>query len=379
MSSESLNSVIFIQLPQEFNFPTDNFVLDASTPLPVQLTKEQIEKNSFNPADLTIEMILSGILTILAYDTENKNIEYYRHLLKAARPDIHKELTEAAILKARNEDYEIAEEIFQALRGYDPDDMITVLNSALFYDERGSSFRRSGLIDDANACDEMAKNFYQKVLSAETPLLDAFFNAGFFYLKQKNFSRARECFESYVTLTNTLEEKDLDDNGKYKIQRAKEILTDIVNRNLDDELFSSAYESILHNDEETALNQIREFLSKNPKVWNAWFMLGWALRRLEKYDDAKKAFEQALNLGGNNSDTYNELAICLLELGQLEECREKLYTALQKDSENTKIISNLGCLALKEGNIEEAKKFFYTVLEIDPDDQIAKKVLEGIE
>ena len=269
MSSESLNSVIFIQLPQEFNFPTDNFVLDASTPLPVQLTKEQIEKNSFNPADLTIEMILSGILTILAYDTENKNIEYYRHLLKAARPDIHKELTEAAILKARNEDYEIAEEIFQALRGYDPDDMITVLNSALFYDERGSSFRRSGLIDDANACDEMAKNFYQKVLSAETPLLDAFFNAGFFYLKQKNFSRARECFESYVTLTNTLEEKDLDD-----------------------ELFSSAYESILHNDEETALNQIREFLSKNPKVWNAWFMLGWALRRLERWEDAKSAFKQ---------------------------------------------------------------------------------------
>ena len=79
------------------------------------------------------EMIFAGILTVLAYDNKNEYLDYYRKLIISARPDIKQELTEAAILKTRNEDFDIAEEIFLSLRGLDPNDIAIILNTALFF------------------------------------------------------------------------------------------------------------------------------------------------------------------------------------------------------------------------------------------------------
>ncbi|NLL99956.1 MAG: tetratricopeptide repeat protein [Treponema sp.] len=378
MASEALNSVVFINLPESFKLPVKDFSVDNTIPLPVQITKEQAHKDDFDTSSLTLEMILAGILTILAYDTNNQHIDYYRYLLKSARPEIQTELMEAAILKARNEDFDIAEEIFASLRGLDPENMITILNSALFFDERASSYRRSGLHEDADAYDAEAEKYYKICLCVEDPFPDAYFNAGFFYLKQKNFSLCKEYFESFLILTESIDEKNIDENVRYKRQRAKEIINDIKSRNLEDDLFKSAYESIQNNNEEKALDEIKAFIKKNPKVWNAWFMLGWALRRLEQWHDASKAFEQAIILGGNNSDTYNELAICLLEMGNLAECEQKLFEALKIEPENTKIMSNLGILYLKKGDTKKAKTFFETVLAFDKNDELAKKALENL-
>ena len=165
----------------------------------------------------------------------------------------------------------------------------------------------------------------------------------------------------------------------YHKQKKEEIIQDINSRNLEDELFKSAYDFIVMGQEEKGLESIKEFLETNPKVWNAWFMLGWALRRLERWSDAKLAFIKAIELGGDNTDTYNELAICCIELEDYSECKKYLSEALRIEPENTKIISNLGFLELKQGNISEAQKYFTIVLELDPNDVIAKKTLENLE
>ncbi len=376
MSTNPLQAIVYIKLPETFTISGTSFKLNADIPLPVQ--QSTADSTKFDISNLTWEMILAGILTILAYDVHNEHIDYYRSLLLETRQNIKAELTEAAILKAHNENYDIADEIFAALRGLDPEDMTTILNSALFYDERAESYRKSGLTEDADACDETASRYYKKALSAEPAIPDAFFNAGFFYLKQKDFSRSRECFETYNSLMSSFTDES-DENTQYKIRRSKEIADDIASRNLEDELFKSAYDFIVMEQEEKALEKIRLFLEKNPKVWNAWFMLGWALRRLERWVDAKNAFIQALELGGENADTLNEIAICCMELQEFAESRKMLNKALQLESENTKIMSNLGFLALKEGNPSEARRFFLSVLEFDPNDTVAKKLLEDME
>ncbi len=377
--SNPLDSVLFISLPENFTFGNEEQIIDTTVPLPVQREKYDDTEESFSIEDLTWEQILAGILTVLAYDQKNQNKEYYRSILLAAKPNIKQELTDAAILKAKNEDFDIAEEIFLALNGIDPEDMANILNMALFFDQRADSYRRSSLFEDADAYDETAFIYYKQVMEAEELIPDAFFNAGFFFLKQKNFSRARECFETYITLTETLTEDQRGKNGDYKIERAKEIASDIEKRNLDDELFKTAYDFITMGEEEKGLDSIRAFIEKNPTVWNAWFMLGWALRRLERWEDAKAALEQAIKCEGANTDTYNELAICLTELGDYNEAKAYLTKAMQLESENTKIMSNLGYIALKEGNIDEARLFFLAVLEFDPNDKIAQEMLKSLE
>ena len=372
-----LDSIVYITIPENFTVPANAFQIDVTIPLPVQ--KAAGMENQFDSSTLSWEMILAGMLTIMAYEKENVHLPYYRSLLKAVRPDIKKELTEAAILKARNEDYDIAEEIFAALRGFDPDDVGTLVNSALFYDERGSSYRKSGLFEDANACDDQAYSYYRQAMTAENPVPDAFFNAGFFFLKQKNFGRAKEVLETYLSLISATDINSLSENERYKHDRAAEIVSDISSRNLEDEQFKAAYDFIAMGEEEKGMEQIRQFLENNPKVWNAGFMLGWALRRLERWEDAKSAFKQAIECGGENTDTFNELAICLLELGELDEAKKLLVRALSIEPENTKIMSNLGYVSMKSGDIAQAKKFFLAVLEFAPDDVIAKQMIEKIE
>ena len=78
------------------------------------------------------------------------------------------------------------------------------------------------------------------------------------------------------------------------------------------------------------------------------------------------------------ADTYNELAICNLELRDYAESERNLRAALQLDPENTKIMSNMGILAMKRGLLEEARRYFETIRELDPNDPLAPKYLDQL-
>ena len=374
-----LDSIYFIDLPENFSLSDAAFPIDKSIQLPVQ-QKDNEAPGIFNPTEITMEQILAGILTVLAYDKKNPNLDYYRSILKKAKPNIKQELCEAAILKTRNEDFELAEEIFLALHGFDPEDVAIILNMALFLDQRADNYRRAALFEDADAYDADAESYYIQAMEAEPPLPDAFFNAGFFYHKQHKYREAKDSFETFVALNAGATDEELGENGQYKLSRAQEIIENINNQNMDDERFKNAYDLISSGEEEKGLQEIRVFLQGNPKVWNAWFLLGWGLRRLERFEDAKQAFLEALKYGGDkNPDTYNELSLCLVAEKKFDEAKSALQKAMAIDPDNTKIISNLGYIALAQGDNEEARKCFSIVLEMDPKDVIAATELAKLE
>ena len=347
--SNPLESIFYIKVPENFVSSDDAFKIDTSVELPVQ-NKINEAPGDFNPSEITTEQILAGILTVLAYDKNNKNLDYYRSILLKVKPNIKKELCEAAILKTKNEDYDLAEEIFLALLGLDPEDNAIILNMALFLDQRADSYRNNGLLEVADAYDNDARCYYEQALNAEPAIPDAF------------------------------ADEELGDDGLYKKERAQEIVNKIKASNMDDESFRAAYDYISRGEEEKGLEEIRSFLQNNPKVWNAWFMLGWALRRLERFSDAKVAFLESLKNGGEeNADTYNELSLCYVQEKNFDEAKKCLMKALSIEPESTKVISNLGYLSLAMGNKEEARKYFTAVLEFEPNDKIAAAELLKLE
>ncbi len=378
-SSNPLDSIYFVKIPEGKVFSSAAMQIDPSVELPVQKKNvdDPIEKDF---AALTEEQVLSGILTVLAYDKKNANAAYYRKLITDVRPNIKKELAEAAILKTRNEEWDLAEEIWLAVNGIDPEDRAVILNMAVFYDQKADSYRKNSLGEDADAYDDLAQRYYREILDGEKDMPDAYFNAGFFYLKKRDYSEAKACFETFIALTSDLKDEELGENGLYKKERAQEIIDKISNRNLENDRFHDAYNFIANGQEEKGLEEIRKFIADNPAVWNAWFLLGWGLRKLGRFDDAKKAFLKARECDGGdeNADTLNELAICQIETGEEHAAFETLREALTMDGENTKIISNLGYLSLKTGNLEDARKYFEVVLEIDPEDKIARAQLESL-
>jgi tetratricopeptide (TPR) repeat protein len=254
-----------------------------------------------------------------------------------------------------------------------------LLNRALALEERAEALERSGREEAAAAGNREAGKAYDAALAVEPPFPNSFFNAGFFYLKLRDFGKARDYFSRYVSLA--------DDPGKK--EKAESIIREITGNALDDETFREAYTLILSGKEQEGLIPIRDFLERHPEVWNGWFTLGWALRRLERWKDGAAAFRKAASLrdaweqGEDKDDTAyaadirNELAICLMELKDYSGARRELEAALRADPENVKVISNLGVLALKTGDDYEAAGFFRTVLELAPDDPLAREYFSG--
>ena len=371
--------LLYIKVPDEYTFTAKIPGFDSSIPLPLLLDSDG---KDFTAESISEEMILAGMLHVFAYQRDNQHIAYYRDIFKELRPDIRGEMTNAAILKIKNADFDLAERLLLALEGLFPEDMQTKLNVALLMDERARFYEQAGSEADADYYTDRAFEMYKEVLAAEPALPEAFFNAGFFFINQKNFLKAKSLFETYIQI-----ETAHNDVTEQRKQKASELIEWITTQALDDELFKSAFDFIQMGEEDKALEKIREFLEHHPKVWNAWFLLGWALRRQERWQDAVEAFKHCLELGkGAQSelsvaycDICNELAICLMELDRFEESRQWLFSALEQEPENIKIISNLGTLALKEGNTEDAKAYFRTVLDIYPDDMLAIEILKKLE
>jgi len=380
-----LDSVVFIDpadAPEELRRALGGFALDSAVPLPVRRDESGAERDGdgggaeregSGAEGVTPEMIFAGILTLFAYEPKHERAEYYRRLLTRARPGIIPELSRAALLKAENEDFTLAEEICRAIEGLSPGDPLCALNYAAVLDRREEFCRRSGLREEADALYEDARSWYGKAMAEDFPA--AYFNAGAFYFRKHEFDRAKDCFESYIALAQGA---GGDGSADEKLERAGECVAYIDARNLDDEAFRNAYRLISSGEETEGVQVIRGFLEKHPHVWNAWFLLGWGLRLAGRYEDGRQAFLQAAEHGGGaQADTWNELALCCMELGKYDECEAFLKKGLARAPENAKIISNIGVLMLKTGRRAEAQRWFRAALEYNPNDAVARASLEA--
>ncbi|MDR1505923.1 MAG: tetratricopeptide repeat protein [Treponema sp.] len=368
----------------------DHFSFDPSIPLPVELPQDETD---FRPEKLSPETILSGILRELSQLPEHdEHSVYYRELVLALRPGILEELTEAAVLKAGNGDYDTALEIFDILSGLFPRRSeenaarVILLNRALVLEAKAQASGKTQATPETSGVSSgfaAAEFAWEDALAS--PVNDTIFFAGLFYFKQEEYGRAAELFALYLEENefrgdSSLPEADGEDETKdeveevdeEKVKTARKLLDEIRNDSLDDPSFREACGLMRKGDEENAILKAREFLEKNPRAGKGWFMLGWGLRRLSRFKDGETCFEKAVELGLDNADTRNELAICRMETGNYDGARNELEKALRLDPDNVKIISNMGMLALKQGRTDEAAAFFRTALELDGEDPIAK-------
>ncbi|MDR0910376.1 MAG: tetratricopeptide repeat protein [Spirochaetaceae bacterium] len=388
---QSDNPIIFLEVPEslrgqelsghehehEDEHHHEHFHIDPDKKLPVEIDMEGFADidaaRQHTVENLTWEAVLAGMLRVLEnpkkYEADKNSIDYYRDFVLSIRPKLPQEWTSAAIFKAKDGNFIDALDILTILQGLTPDSPSVLYNKALILEALEDEAERKGQ-KPSHGSAEVA---YIDLLSLTPPFPDGFFNAAFYFIKQNQYAKAAEYLARYI---------EFEDIPPEKAEKAAAMLAEIDKNSLDDEIFANAYSLIKEDREDEALDEIRDFIERKPGVWNAWFLLGWALRKLERWEDAAAAFSQAISLFGESIDEkaeaelLNEAAICKIETGNTADAKELLLKALQIDADNTKIISNLGVLALKEGKKDEAEGYFRTVLEIDPEDPLAKKMLE---
>jgi tetratricopeptide (TPR) repeat protein len=373
------SNIVFLSVPESLRgqlvaseTPGNELKIKADIPVPVEI---QSNGEQANLNDLSWEMIISGMLRVIekGYGSNDPEwavkpawIEYYRSFILILRPDIMSELNDAALIKAHNGDFSSALDIINILEALFPFSPVIRLNRVLILEEKAFFYHKSGKSGEQEAF-STASRAYETLLEKEPDFPQALYNAGFYFSNIRDFKRSFDCFSRFLEISD-------DDEKKRKAQR---VLHKIQKNSLDDNSFAGAHELIRNGNPEEGILLIRDFLERNPLVWNGWFLLGWALRLKSRYKDALSALRKAVELGGGNSDTRNELAICLLETGDLAGAKRELETALKEDSENVKIISNLGVLAMKTGDKDTARAYFRTVLELEGGDSAAKAFLNS--
>jgi Flp pilus assembly protein TadD len=347
--------IVYIKIPAKLesyfsSIKTPDWSFDRDVPLPVELAENA---ESVAGEDLSVESLVSAMLSVIA-SGESEHLFYYRNFVLAVRPGILSELSGAAISKAKNGDFDDARNIISILKGIFPVSGEVLFLAAVIFEEEAEAKAIAGADEEAAMLENRAALAYREALSADIPHPNALFNAAFFSMKTHDFSRAREYFKEYIAGSSDSEKRKL----------AKRQLEIIEKRELDDENYHAAYTLIKNGEEERGMNELRPYLERHSDVWNGWFLLGWALRRLGRWKDGEAAFRKTLELGGDISDARNELAICLIEQKKLDEAKRELETALSGDTENIKIISNLGVLCQKMGDFDAAEAFFRTALEL---------------
>ncbi|MDR2343095.1 MAG: tetratricopeptide repeat protein [Spirochaetaceae bacterium] len=212
------------------------------------------------------------------------------------------------------------------------------------------------------ADDEVSRYYRSFVLAFKPDILAEFSAAAMANIKNGAYGRAREAVAALYGLFPGAPEVT-----------ALESMLPVESGACGESDYVEAYRLISGGSEEAGMKKLRKFLERHPDSWNGWFMLGWALRRLKRWEDAAACFHKSMEAGGGCPDTSNELAICLMESGDYAGARRHLEKALSEDAENTKLISNLAILELRSGHENEAETLFRKVLDIDPDDPIANK------
>ena len=372
-ASNPLARIAYISLPEDFDYEFAEFRVDPSVALPVELEPDAA---AVSPEELTWDATIAAMLKVLAYHPHHRDAPYFRRFIRAAKPTIAAELTEAGIIKAHNGDFALAEELFLALTGLNPEDTGAGLNLAFAYEQHADAAERTNTEETDETADGLRKSAeraYFRVLDLDPLHAETHINLAHFYLGQRRYGDARPHLEVYVR------------HGKDSERRAdaQRILHQMTSDGLAEQSFRAAYELIRGGSEADGLRKIERFLDLHPDVWQAHFLRGWGLRRSGAFAEAKLAFESVLAHGreadaAGLADTYNELAICNLELRCYDDAEVNLRAALQLDPENTKIISNMGILAMKQGRLDDARRYFTTIRELDPNDPLAPRYLHQL-
>jgi tetratricopeptide (TPR) repeat protein len=175
--------------------------------------------------------------------------------------------------------------------------------------------------------------------------------------------------EALLKLTPKLIELGELEEAVYEISKLKEFA--VQNKDIELKGKIPLYEGqllISENKYEEALKAFNQALEINPKDDYTLSMKGIALGNLGKYEGALEAFNQALEINPKNYYATSRKGVALINLSKYEEALEAFNQAFEINPKDDYILSRKGIALGNLGQHEEALEAFNQALEINPKD-----------
>ncbi len=124
------------------------------------------------------------------------------------------------------------------------------------------------------------------------------------------------------------------------------------------------YKEIITKDKEVITKDEKQSGTTLHKSWND---KGLAHYKLEEYDEAIKAFDDALNINPTFADGWINKGLVFYKLEMLSDARTAFEEALKIEPGNARASNNLGVVLAREGELDRAKKLFENTIQENPD------------
>lgn len=323
---EQLEDIFYLLPTESLSKILRNAKIDFEILLPVQMPAGTDSGQFSLSAQFSLDDVFSAILKLLLYDPTHSNIDYYKQFLISFKPEVKEDLLDSALKKMEEKDFFSAEIFFKIL------------------------------IELSQEDEDISFLSYNLAISLET-------QASLFITldrKEEAQIKIRELKELYQSFSSQAEDSNIGD------------LERLVDLNL-------VQEQIALGKKEEALEGLTKILDEKGPSWDVWFLKGWILRNLKRYEEALECFQESTLLSQPTIDILMEQFICFFQLESFLEAEKLLQTALSLDNEDSRVYFNFGLLFYRVGDPSEALSFFKKGLSYEPNDPMAISFIETIE
>ncbi len=354
---KELKDIRFITLPEERKI--GEVSMSGAVPLPIQFPEGSVTE------DIDFNSIVAGLIKVVAWDPENRNIDYYKQLLLELQPDVVKELNLAAIAQSNKREYEFAEELMLAVNHLS-DAPESYINLAVLYAQMTVDLHRKNRDTEADMYDDKILAILNECREKHPDYAPTYSEISAFHMRHGDVESARDYLAKYTEL----------EQDRKKREEAMHTLKSIEKMLSSKDQIMYAYDKMMMGCPDDALEIMDKYIASNEKSWEAFFLRGWAKRVLEDYSGAQKDLLESIRIDGKNAEVYNELSICARESGDTELAKSYLQIAVDLDGEDVIYLSNLAFLHLASGEFEESRELLEKARRIDPEDPQLKYLIE---
>ena len=357
---KELKDIRFITLPDERKI--GDVTIRADIPIPVQFPEGSVTD------DIDFNSIVAGLIKIVAWDPDNKDIDYYKKLLLELQPGVIEELNLAAIAKSKKKEFEFAEELMLAVNHLS-DAPESYINLAVLYAQMTVELHKKNDDTNADMYDDKIIAILNECKSRHEKYAATYSEISAFHMRHGDIESARDYLAKYTEL----------ETDKKKCEQAQNTLKSIEKMLSSKDQIMYAYDKMMMGCADDALEIMDKYIASNEKRWESFFLRGWAKRVLEDYSGAQKDLLESIRIDGKNAEVYNELSICARESGDTELAKSYLQIAVDLDEDDVIYLSNLAFLHLASGEFEESRELLERARKIDPEDPQLKYLIEEYE
>lgn len=352
-----LNDVIFVELKPENQAVLAGLSapLNATLPLFVDDLAVKIKENDVD--QIPVVALIKGLVYAVGAQAELPYRSFYVELLKHIDSEIGMRIITDGIRFAEEGQYSNAILYFNAVLAIDETSIDALYNMGRAFDDLSEKEARHDL-------KVLSKWCYEKTIEIDPTFAYGHFSLGFALYNDEKFSDA----ESHWLMAL---------NGELPDEMREELIVGL-GKVKDRATYERGYELILAGRVEEGLELLKALEDDHDEWWNLLFFIGLGYRMLEQYEDALAYFLKVMTLNTGHIKTMNEIAICLLSLGDFNEAERYLKEAIRLSPENSELLCNMGIVHLQKGDHITARIFFDRAHEAAPDDEVVNMWLAHI-